>query len=189
VTRTLLTPVFIALAIAAVVAFVVVILVRGGGSSAAPAASATDGSPSASRTPSASAPSSAGRPAVRWSTVVPTLACSGVGTVVDRRIVGDLNGDGRPDAVISAHCDAGAGSPPSVVEVYLDVAGTPHALGDAVSIDDDLLVQRLSLHLGLITVQAQGYTRGTPRCCPDRTIKQTWRVRTAAGKPRLLRVH
>jgi hypothetical protein len=128
-TRTLLAPVVIALAIAAIVAFVVVVVLRGG-SSGTPSAEASrpsggraPGSPTATPStsmPSTSSPSaSVARPKVRWSKVVPTLSCGGVGTVVDALATGDLNGDGHPDAVISAHCDAGAGSPPSVVEAFL----------------------------------------------------------------------
>jgi hypothetical protein len=188
-TRTLLTPVFIALAVAAVVAFVVVVLVRGDDPAPPPA---TLGRPSDSAHPSSSAerPSlSTVTPTINWSNVIPTLSCDGVGIVVDARAVSDLNGDGRPDAVISAHCDAGAGSPPSVVEAFLDSAGHPRLLGDLVSEKDDLLVQRLGVRRGLVTVRAQGYSPGTPRCCPDRMIDRTWQVHLARGAARFVRTH
>jgi hypothetical protein len=186
--RTLLTPVVVALAIAAVVAFVVVVVVRGSGSASPPASGRPSGTAAASR--SASRPSAPSpRPRVHWSTVVPGLSCAGVGTVVDARAIGDLNGDRRPDAVISAHCDAGAGNPPSVVEVFLDQAGHPRSLGDVVSASDDLLVQRVGVRGGLVSLKAKGYSPGTPRCCPDRTVDQTWRVRSTAGTARLVRVH
>jgi hypothetical protein len=186
--RTLLAPVVLALAIAAVVAFVVVVVVRGSGSGSPPTGSRPSGSTgSSSSAPRSSVPSP--RPRVHWSTVVPRLSCGGVGTVIDARAIGDLNGDRRPDAVISAHCDAGAGSPPSAVEVFLDDAGRPRSIGDVVSASDDLLVQRVGLRSGVISLKAMGYSPGTPRCCPDRTIDQTWRVRSSAGTARLVRVH
>jgi hypothetical protein len=188
VTRALLTPVFIAMAIAVIVAFVVVVLVRGGASTTPPAATGSPTPTNASSSP-AFPTSSAPPVAVHWSSVVPTLSCGGVGTVVDARVISDLNGDGRPDAVISAHCDAGAGSPPSVVEVFLDVSGRPRPLGDVVAIKEDLLVERVGVRRGVITVNAQGYTAGTARCCPDRTVNERWRVETTAAMSRLVRLH
>jgi hypothetical protein len=188
IVRALLTPVLIAMAVAVIVAFVVVVVVRGGDSTATPPATSPPTSSSASPSPSlsSSAPPAKG---VRWSTVVPTLSCDGVGTVVDSRVMGDLNGDGRPDAVISAHCNAGAGSPPSVVDVYVAAGAHARLVGTPVRIEDDLLVERVSVRGSEIIVTAQGYTAGTPRCCPDRTIKQTWRVRTTSSGLHLARMH
>jgi hypothetical protein len=186
-TRTLLTPVVLALTLAVIVAVVLVVLLHGTGrgrSGAAP-----HGSADGSRTPSARSVSPNPSAPIRWSTVVPRLDCAGVGTVVDARAIGDLNGDGRNDAVIGVHCDAGAGSPPSVVDVFLDEAGSPQLLGEVVSTDDDLLVKGVSLHERILTVRALGYSPGTPRCCPDKTVVRSWRVTGVAGASRLVPVH
>ena len=182
-TRALLTPVVLALALAVIVALVLVVLVHG------TSASARQSSPKSSRTPASHPASSVPSGPIRWSMVVPRLDCAGVGTVVDARVLGDLDGDGRTDAVISAHCDAGAGSPPSVVEVFLDKGASPQRLADVVTTGDDLIVERVSMRQRVLTVRALGYSRGTPRCCPDKSVIRSWRVTTVAGTARLVRVH
>jgi len=174
-TRTLLTPVVLALAVAAVVSFVLVVVLRGHSSAPTQPLDTTTGHQTAG---------------IDWARVVPTLSCGGgVATVVDSRVVSDLDGDGRPDAVIAAHCDAGAGSPPSVVQVLLDRGGRPRLLGELVTPAQDLLVRRLALRGDLVELSAQGYSPGTPRCCPDRALSETWRVRTGSDSRALQRVH
>jgi hypothetical protein len=112
--------------------------------------------------------------------LVPAMDCDGVGVVVDLRAAGDLDGDGLPDAAVEAHCDAGAGSPPSLVEVWRGTARGFVDLGAAVQVHQDLQVTGVRIGAGVLDVTAEGYSGdAVPRCCPD--TSQTLRFHIVAG--------
>jgi hypothetical protein len=125
--------------------------------------------------------------AVDWAAVALPMDCGGLGTVVDAHPVTQHLG-GRAAAVVAAHCNAGAGSPPSAVFLLRDAAGAgparPEVTETLVGLDRDLLVQKVTVGAGAVEVTAYGYSTGDiPRCCPDRHLSLGWRWNGSALVP------
>lgn len=80
-----------------------------------------------STTTARTTPNTAPPPAPDTTTVDFPLACGGAKALVTKEATGDLDGDGHPETVAAARCDAGSGTPPSGLYVLTATkdAGAP----------------------------------------------------------------
>ncbi|MET9804419.1 hypothetical protein [Streptomyces sp. NPDC006368] len=121
-------------------------------------------------------------PAPDAAAVTYPLDCAGARSVVVKKASGDIDGDGRPETVAAAHCEAGSGTPPSGVYVLARSAGNePRVVATLVEPSERLSVGRLAVRDGAVTATLFGYSSAdVPRCCPDQeeTVKWRW----AGGK-------
>ncbi|MFE0738205.1 hypothetical protein [Streptomyces sp. NPDC058855] len=137
----------------------------------------------AGATATAGAPVSAGpAPAPAAADATFPLECGPAGrTVVGRQASGDLDGDGNPETVATAHCEAGIGTPPGGLYV-LTRGKEPGAPARVVA---TLLEPRLHRHVtelairdGAIRATLLGYSSpDVPRCCPDEKEQVGWEWR------------
>ncbi|MFF8832864.1 hypothetical protein [Streptomyces sp. NPDC015131] len=119
------------------------------------------------------------------------LDCAGAPSVVARRATGDIDGDGRPETVVAAHCRAGSGTPPSGVYVLARGSGAgakARVVATLVEPAERRSVSALTVRDGVVGATLLGYSsREVPSCCPDlrETVKWRWQgakfVRSAAG--------
>ncbi|WP_406859881.1 hypothetical protein ABZO31_05750 [Streptomyces sp. HUAS MG47] len=130
------------------------------------AAAATAGSPEAPPRP---APEAAG--------AAYPLECGGAPSVVARQATGDLDGDGSPETVAVARCDAGSGTPPSGLYVLTrDRTGAARVVATLVEPTSRQNVESLTVRDGVVTATLLGYsTPDVPRCCPDVRESAEWR--------------
>ncbi|MFE9459964.1 hypothetical protein [Streptomyces californicus] len=105
------------------------------------------------------------------------LECGAAGTTVARHAPGDLDGDGRPETVAVAHCDAGSGTPPAGVYVLTRTSGAaPRVVATLVDPADRTTVKELAVHDGVVSATLLGYSSpDVPRCCPDQEEQVSWR--------------
>ncbi|MFI9193250.1 hypothetical protein ACIG0A_28635 [Streptomyces californicus] len=105
------------------------------------------------------------------------LECGAVGTTVARHATGDLDGDGRPETVAVAHCDAGSGTPPAGVYVLTRTNGAePRVVATLVDPADRTTVKELGVRDGAVSATLLGYSSpDVPRCCPDQEEQVSWR--------------
>ncbi|MGW4362840.1 hypothetical protein ACWEKU_29215 [Streptomyces californicus] len=105
------------------------------------------------------------------------LECGAVGTTVARHATGDLDGDGRPETVAVAHCDAGSGTPPAGVYVLTRTNGAaPRVVATLVDPADRTTVKELDVRDGAVSATLLGYSSpDVPRCCPDQEEQVSWR--------------
>ncbi|MCP9988652.1 hypothetical protein LUX01_20210 [Streptomyces sudanensis] len=118
------------------------------------------------------------------------LDCAGAPVAAFRTASGDLDGDGRPETVAAARCQAGSGTPPQGLYVLTAAAGSAkgaRVVATLVAPADALSVGSLAVRDGLVTATLFGYSSpDVPRCCPDEREAVTWRwsggtfLRTAA---------
>lgn len=111
---------------------------------------------------------------VDWTKASYPMDCGNVGVKVLAVRTGSFTGDGRPEAVVHARCDAGAGSPPSGLFVF---AGAP-ATRIATLLDPaaDELVSQLTVDADGISAKGYRYSSpDVPKCCPDETFGYHWR--------------
>jgi hypothetical protein len=84
---------------------------------------------------------------------------------------------GQPAAVVVAHCQSAAGSPPDGVYVVSRRGGASHVTGTLVRADDQVDVSRVVRSGDRVEVSGRGYSGpDVPRCCPDVTVSRSWRV-------------
>ncbi|MER5885767.1 hypothetical protein ABT160_18195 [Streptomyces sp. NPDC001941] len=107
------------------------------------------------------------------------LECGGAPAVVTKRVSGDLDGDGVPETVAAARCDAGSGTPPSGLYV-LTRGRDGHARVVATLLEpkEGLSVGELTLRAGVVDATLFGYSSASvPRSSPDRedAVSWTWR--------------
>ncbi|MVO90135.1 hypothetical protein GPA10_36645 [Streptomyces sp. p1417] len=102
--------------------------------------------------------------------------------VVAKKASGDLDGDGSPETVVSAHCEAGSGSPPHALYVITRPrAGEPRVVATLVDTKDQLTVSDLTVRGGAVTATLLGYSSlDVPRCCPDRHDEAKWQWKNGA---------
>lgn len=112
-----------------------------------------------------------------WSRVQWPFRCAGVPVRTTDRVVIDLTGDGLPEVVLVAFCDAGAGSPPQHLLVFDGASppGPPRLLAELSAPGIQLFI-RVSAAGGVIRATGLGYSGPTvPRCCPDISRQLAWR--------------
>ncbi|WP_418956126.1 hypothetical protein [Streptomyces tritici] len=135
------------------------------------------------------APRAAPGPAPEAAGAAYPLECGGAPSVVVRQASGDLDGDGSPETVAVAHCDAGSGTPPS--GVYVLTRGKDGAARVVATLVEPAVkqsVEALAVRDGVVTATLLGYSSpDVPSCCPDLRESAEWRwrggafVRSAAG--------
>ncbi|MGW0469411.1 hypothetical protein ACWDX6_29795 [Streptomyces sp. NPDC003027] len=119
------------------------------------------------------------------------LACGGAPSAVARQARGDLDGDGHPETVAVAHCEAGSGTPPSGVYVLTrGTAADARVVATLVEPAEQKSVAELAVRDGAVTATLLGYSSpGVPSCCPDERERVEWHwkggafVRTALAEP------
>jgi len=90
---------------------------------------------------------------------------------------GDLTGDAMPEAIIPYQC-SGADTGGKHVLIYSGTATHPVLLADLPevhagnTIDN---VMKISIGQGELQLAGIGYSAGTPRCCPDLSIQNSYR--------------
>ncbi|MET9363614.1 hypothetical protein ABZX93_22250 [Streptomyces sp. NPDC006632] len=117
-------------------------------------------------------------------TVAFPLDCGPLGTVVEKKASGDLDGDGVPETVAIVHCNAGGGTPPSGVYVLTRPTAkgtTPRVVATLVDPADKQSVSDLTVRDGAVAATLLGYSSDdVPRYEPDVRQQVKWRWR--AGK-------
>ncbi|MER0444706.1 hypothetical protein ABR738_09015 [Streptomyces sp. Edi4] len=107
------------------------------------------------------------------------LDCAGLGTVVEQKASGDLDGDGAPETVAIVHCDAGGGTPPSGVYVLTRPASKgapPRLVATLVDPKDRKTVTGLTVREGAVAATLLGYSSDdVPRYAPDVRQDTKWR--------------
>ncbi|MEW2630444.1 hypothetical protein AB0903_01995 [Streptomyces sp. NPDC048389] len=106
------------------------------------------------------------------------LECGGLGSVVVKKATGDLDGDGTPETVVAARCDAGSGTPPSGVYVLANGRDSgPRVVATLVEPGEKQSVGALAVRDAAVTATLFGYSSAAvPGCCPDerRQVKWQW---------------
>ncbi|CAL9393937.1 hypothetical protein [Streptomyces sp. enrichment culture] len=105
------------------------------------------------------------------------LECGPVKIVVAKKATGDLDGDGRPETVAVAHCDAGMSTPPDGVYVLTQGTGDAHARVVATLVDPEerQKVTGLAVRASAVRADLLGYSSpDVPTCCPDVTERAKW---------------
>ena len=104
---------------------------------------------------------------------------SGLGTVIDDVVKGDVTGDERVDTLVVDRCESSTSPWPQVVEVF-DGASDPAAprrLG--LLLDGDPEYPRdVNVTVqpgGRIAIVGRGLSASAPLCCPDLTLRRMYR--------------
>ncbi|MFC8827852.1 hypothetical protein ACFT9I_21215 [Streptomyces sp. NPDC057137] len=129
------------------------------------------------------APNAAPLPAPDTAAVDFPLECGGAKTLVTKKATGDLDGDGRPETVAAARCDAGSGTPPNGVYVLTGTkdAGAPRIVATLVDPADRQSVADLEIRDGLVRARLLGYSGpDVPGCCPDEEQSLSWQWKNGA---------
>ena len=111
------------------------------------------------------------------------MNCAGAGTVVAKKVSGDLDGDGNPETVAVVRCRAGSGTPPSGVYVLTQAgAATPRIVATLVDPKERLSVGAgLRIRDGAVEATLLGYSGpNVPSCCPDVTNRVYWQWRSGS---------
>ncbi|MGW6461522.1 hypothetical protein ACWF94_37280 [Streptomyces sp. NPDC055078] len=120
------------------------------------------------------------------------LECGSLGYVVVKKATGDLDGDGRPETIAAARCDAGSGSPPHGIYVLTTAEeGGPRLVATLLEPAQRRTAEALAIRDGAITATLLGYSSPeVPNCCPDQRDNVQWRwqggkfIRTTQDEPR-----
>ncbi|UYQ61223.1 hypothetical protein [Streptomyces peucetius] len=104
------------------------------------------------------------------------LECGSLGSVVTKKAAGDLDGDGAPETVVAARCDAGSGTPPSGVYVLANGRDAgPRVVATLVDPAQKQSVGALAVRDATITATLLGYSSpAVPGCCPDEREQVKW---------------
>ena len=103
-----------------------------------------------------------------------------VGVVIDSEV--PLGTTPSAGAVVTGHCDALAGNPPSGVYAVLPSPAGPTVRSVLVDPAQEVLVSRVSVQHGVLRVQGETYSsHEVPLCCPDRPYARSWRVTSGGG--------
>jgi hypothetical protein len=103
-----------------------------------------------------------------------------VGVVIDSEV--PLGAGPTAGAVVTGHCDAPAGNPPSGVYAVLPSPAGPTVHSVLVDPAQEVMVSEVSVHQGVLRVQGRTYSSPeVPLCCPDRPYARSWRVTSGGG--------
>ncbi|MFJ3105641.1 hypothetical protein [Streptomyces sp. NPDC086835] len=104
------------------------------------------------------------------------IECGGLPSVVTKKATGDLDGDGSPETVVAARCDAGSGTPPSGLYVLAGGRdGGPRVVATLVEPAGKQSVGGLAVRDRTITATLLGYSSAAvPSCCPDEQERVKW---------------
>ena len=103
---------------------------------------------------------------------------SGLGTVIDDVVAGDVTGDGRVDTLVVDRCESSTSSWPQEIEVFDGASNPAHPTRLAVLLHGDKDYPRdLSVTVergGRIVVVGKGLSYSAPLCCPDIEIHKVF---------------
>jgi len=111
------------------------------------------------------------------------IECGPVKAKVQKRVSGDLDGDGRPETVVVVHCDAPMGTPPDAVYVITHAkgAGEPRIVATLLSPKTRNTVTDFTVSDGAVLATLLGYsTSDVPSCCPDVKDEAKWQWKDGA---------
>lgn len=111
------------------------------------------------------------------------IECGPTKVLVQKKLSGDLDGDGRPETVTVVRCDAGSGTPPNGVYVLTRAADEkkPRVVATLVDPKDRLSVTDFALSDGAVTATLLGYSSAdVPSCCPDVKDRAKWQWKGGA---------
>ncbi|MEU6376304.1 hypothetical protein [Streptomyces sp. NPDC046909] len=111
------------------------------------------------------------------------LDCGPVKMLVVKKASGDLDGDGRPETVVVAHCDAPMGTPPDAVYVLTQAADAkkPRVVATLINPKDRTTVTSLTLTDATVSADLLGYSSDSvPSCCPDVKTSAKWQWKNGA---------
>lgn len=111
------------------------------------------------------------------------IQCGPVKAKVQKRVSGDLDGDGRPETVVVVHCDAPMGTPPDAVYVITHAkdTGEPRVVATLLSPKTRNTVTDFTLSDGAVLATLLGYsTSDVPSCCPDVKDEAKWQWKDGA---------
>lgn len=111
------------------------------------------------------------------------IDCGPVKAKVQKRVSGDLDGDGRPETVVVVHCDAAMGTPPDAVYVITRAKGSgePRVVATLLSPKSRNTVTDFTVSDEAVEATLLGYsTSDVPSCCPDVTDKAKWQWKDGA---------
>lgn len=95
-------------------------------------------------------------------------------------VYGDLNGDGKPEALLTLTCTGGNRQPDSALLYTEGSAGQPELVGRIVSETDRMVVEQVEFRDQRLVVVGLGYSSTPPTPKPDLAVTQTSRLE--AGK-------
>ncbi len=105
---------------------------------------------------------------------------SGLGTVIDDVVKGDVTADGRVDTLVVDRCNASTSSWPQQIEVFDGASDPAHPTRLAKLLKGDPNYPRdvrVTVDSGgRVVVVGQGLSASAPLCCPDLEIRRvfTW---------------
>jgi hypothetical protein len=113
--------------------------------------------------------------AVPTADIVAALGCpDGTSIAVGRRV--DLP-TARSAAVLVAHCQAAAGSPPDGVYLVADAGHGAHVTGTLVPASAQVDVSAVVRSGDEVKLTGRSYSGpDVPRCCPDVPVSRSWRL-------------
>ncbi len=101
-----------------------------------------------------------------------------VGVVIDSEV--PLGAGAASGAVVTGHCDAPAGNPPSGVYAVLPSPAGPRVHSVLVDPAQEVMVSGVSVQRDVLRVQGRTYSsHKVPLCCPDRPYARSWTVASA----------
>lgn len=140
----------------------------------------------ATGTPATTTETAAGPPAAAPDAAAVTypLDCKGAPQTVTETAHGDLDGDGRPEAVAAVRCAAGSGTPPHAIYVLTQdrtEGARPRVVATLLDTAQRRTATELTVRDRTVTAILLGYSAPeVPRCCPD--VKQLAKWRWSDGK-------
>lgn len=102
---------------------------------------------------------------------------NGIHFTVYQPYYGDLTGDAKPEAIIPYQC-SGADTAGKHVQIYSGSAKHPRFLADLPEQKAQgalTNVNKISIAHGQLQLAGSGYSAGTPHCCPDLSIQNSYR--------------
>lgn len=107
------------------------------------------------------------------------LDCGSIGSLVEKKASGDLDGDGVPETVAVVHCNAGGGTPPRGIYVLTKpvVKGAPpRVVATLVDPKEKQNVADFAVRDGMVAATLLGYSSNdVPRFEPDVRQEVKWR--------------
>lgn len=89
--------------------------------------------------------------------------------------LGDLNGDGSPDAAVTLAWNGGGSGTFVYLVALVDDGGTPKQAAVEL-LGDRVVIKGLSIENGQVDVALEGFAPGDPACCPSLAATRTYKL-------------